>query len=346
MIEKIKKTLLEKKEAYIYDYFTNTKKVFSEKIQTMGVDRNGSLYISPTFVEKLSDDELVGVLYHEALHIVYGHNVSKKDNHYLINVAGDIFINEQIISIGMVLPKGVCLKSTFNVPDYINTCSEIYTWLEQNLTDEQKQKLSNQNKSELEKLEDLFENAPEELKKEISEIIKEFSNKMSEKINKTLKVTPEQPVKWDIDLTSEVGRLIKRTHERNYRRPARYEPKGIIRPNFKKNIHVPKINMYVDKSGSMQGIFGVVVASLKEVKQKLKSYIPTYYVFDTEITEVKPEDLENIEASGGTVFSEIKGNADLHIIITDGELDYNYIDSNKNIIVYEIKNNEIKRRVK
>ena len=40
--------------------------------QSMGIDARGNLYYCKEFVEKLKDDELIGVLLHETLHLEIG----------------------------------------------------------------------------------------------------------------------------------------------------------------------------------------------------------------------------------------------------------------------------------
>jgi len=341
MIEQIKKIILKEKEPYIYDWVNNIN--VGKTNYTMRVDNKNRLYVNPKFIQKLTDKQLIGCLYHEVLHIIYGHTQSKKTNHYLINVAGDIFINEQLLSLNYELPDGKLTKETYSIPNNINTAEEIYIWLEINLAQNEKNKLKEINDQENQELED----DNEELETDnIKEIIKQIKEDIEEKQIKNNKIKDDEPIQWDIDLISNIGRLIRREEQNNYIRPARYEPEGIIRPATHINIRTPKINIYIDKSGSMCNMLSVVVNSLIEIKSKLKNYIPTYYAFNTKITQIDETNLINLRADGGTEFKNVIGDADLHIIITDGELDFSFIDSRRDVMTYFIKNNKIYKKSK
>jgi predicted metal-dependent peptidase len=341
MKDKIKKIVLKEKEAYLYDWINQTvvKKI---KHSTMGVNQKKELFVNEKFIQKLSDKELVGCLYHEALHLAYNHVNSRKKNHYLVNIAGDIFINEKLTSLNYVLPDGVLFKKTFNVPNCYQTAEGIYLYLEKNLSVEKKLELKKLNDSEINEIEKIEgENTKNE---ELNDLFEKIKEEFEEKINNNKKIKEEEPIKWDIDLTAEIGKLIKREEIKNYRRPARYEPPGIIRPANYLNIRVPQIHIYIDKSGSMENTLGVVISSLLKIKSRLKFYLPKYFSFDTKIKEVDEKNLNSLVCGGGTEFNKIIGGADLHIIITDGKLDFSFVEKRKDIIVYLIKDNEIKRK--
>jgi len=74
---------------------------------TMGIDARGNLYYCKEFVNTLRDDELVGVLLHETLHLAFLHLLRKgtrdKD---MFNFATDIAVNNILVNNGYVLPKG------------------------------------------------------------------------------------------------------------------------------------------------------------------------------------------------------------------------------------------------
>jgi predicted metal-dependent peptidase len=69
---------------------------------------NGKLIgYSPSYVDTISMDELIGVLVHEVLHVAYFHHLRKKDrDHKKWNVACDYAINDLIIESGFQLPEG------------------------------------------------------------------------------------------------------------------------------------------------------------------------------------------------------------------------------------------------
>lgn len=339
MKEEIKKILIENKEAYLYDFISQVEVIENNNIPTCCINVNGNIYFNKKFYNGLTASNLIFILYHELMHLIYEHHCTKKTNHYLVNVAGDIFINEELLSIGYIPTKGSLIKRVYNIPDYIYTAEEIYQWLDKNLPDEEKNKLQIQNEEEI--ANDELINEEEIVNDELQKILSKIKSNIQKK--KKVDIQVASPVKWDIDLRGEIGRLIKRVNEKNYRRPARYEPKGIIRPNYNTTILQPKINIYIDKSGSMKEDLPIMIASIKEIKSKLKDYIPTYYAFDTETIKIEENELDKICADGGTIFNSIIGNADLHIIITDGALEMDYINSIKNIILYKIHNNTITR---
>lgn len=97
----------------------------ASKGDTMCTDGKHIFY-NPAFVESISDDELVGVIAHEALHPGFLHHtrMAARD-HEKWNMAADYAINPIITESGMFLPEG-CL----NDPQYSGLCAEdIYTRL-------------------------------------------------------------------------------------------------------------------------------------------------------------------------------------------------------------------------
>lgn len=81
---------------------------------TMAVDKKGRLYYHPDFVNKLNDEELKGVLCHEAMHCALLHltRVGKKDGR-IWNYATDMVINNLLINTGFSLPaKGILPSDT------------------------------------------------------------------------------------------------------------------------------------------------------------------------------------------------------------------------------------------
>lgn len=76
------------------------------KIKTMCVDIKGNFFFNPEFVDTLTDDEIVGCLVHEVLHLA-------KDDFYrqgtrdgtIWNIAADMVINYMIMTDGFKLPS-------------------------------------------------------------------------------------------------------------------------------------------------------------------------------------------------------------------------------------------------
>jgi predicted metal-dependent peptidase len=73
-----------------------------------------TLGFSPTFVERLSLPELVGVLAHEVLHAALGHILRRGSRDRKVwNEAADYTINGTLLTSGFVLPKGCLVNHGF-----------------------------------------------------------------------------------------------------------------------------------------------------------------------------------------------------------------------------------------
>ena len=86
---------------FVHTVLGMMRKVPNNKIETMGVrvvsGGRFELHYNPDFTEKLSDEELVYVFYHEILHLVLHHCTRRKfDLHELGNIACDLAVNELI----------------------------------------------------------------------------------------------------------------------------------------------------------------------------------------------------------------------------------------------------------
>lgn len=89
------------------------KPIESQEIKTMGVDMEGNLYFSPKMVESLSDSELIGVLCHEILHLVFLHLIrgAKKDKE-VYNWASDAVVNALLKRNNFSLPDWAILPNS------------------------------------------------------------------------------------------------------------------------------------------------------------------------------------------------------------------------------------------
>jgi predicted metal-dependent peptidase len=72
----------------------------------IGVDKKGNVYYDPEWIEKLSDEELIGVLIHEIMHLSFLHliRMCSRDMQRW-NIATDIVINQLIIDNNFILPS-------------------------------------------------------------------------------------------------------------------------------------------------------------------------------------------------------------------------------------------------
>ncbi|WP_027894401.1 DUF2201 family putative metallopeptidase [Calidithermus chliarophilus] len=87
--------------------------VSTEAVPTMAVDEGWRLYVNPSFADKLSERELVGVLWHELEHLLRAHHARAREMgvdrriHRLWNLATDAAINDGAQELGFTLPEGV-----------------------------------------------------------------------------------------------------------------------------------------------------------------------------------------------------------------------------------------------
>lgn len=79
----------------------------------IGVDIRGILYYTPKWINKLTDEEMIGVLCHEIGHLALLHLIRRKNReHEKWNIVTDCAINSMLIKNQFSLPKGGI------IPDY------------------------------------------------------------------------------------------------------------------------------------------------------------------------------------------------------------------------------------
>lgn len=78
--------------------------------RTMAVDANGNMYWAEEFVKKITENELMGVIAHEVMHIALLHlERGKGKDRQLFNVANDLIVNDILLDDGFKLPKEGCI---------------------------------------------------------------------------------------------------------------------------------------------------------------------------------------------------------------------------------------------
>jgi predicted metal-dependent peptidase len=333
-------------EATLFDMLDILKISEDTRIPTMAVSQNNRLYYNPQWIKQLSEPELLATLLHEMLHIAFEHTkpVDVKTDKDLLNIAQDIIINELLRDLQYSLPKCGYFRETFGVPAHLKIHRDIYNWLLENIPPKEKLKI----KLNFDQLMDLLDKLDAEKDQEDTgqnkidvvlntRLTKEQSEKLREKLGKlasglldsceTRRVVcqPATPFAWHKKLQSEIGRLISPEILYTFTKIPRHKMSGnILRKGLDHGTTIPKINIYVDTSGSMQNKIGFVITKLKQIKSSLKRYKPTYYGFNTETYLL---DLEYPSCGGGTAFTAFRDGADLQIIITDGEMDLNFLNS-------------------
>jgi len=92
----------------------NLRVEMSDKVPTMATDGK-HVYYNKEFVDSLSEDETLGVLCHEVMHVILLHcQPWKGKDPKLCNAAMDYVINENLIYDGIVLPEGALINRTGN----------------------------------------------------------------------------------------------------------------------------------------------------------------------------------------------------------------------------------------
>jgi len=115
------------------------------------------LYINPVLFSTISDEERIGVIIHEMLHILGGHTYRKGErDHELFNRAADIALNQNV---HVKLPEGALFPSTYDLP--VNKTAEIYyDLLKNNKKFKEEQEEQEKNEKEMkDKLEDAINKA-------------------------------------------------------------------------------------------------------------------------------------------------------------------------------------------
>lgn len=94
-----------------------------DTMKTMGITRDGTVYVNPKFVEKLTWQEIAGVMCHEMLHLVLQHHErGLMYDKWMWNVSTDMCINYALKQDGHRLPE-----NGFLPPDeYMSGGGELY----------------------------------------------------------------------------------------------------------------------------------------------------------------------------------------------------------------------------
>ena len=126
------KVALQNEKPFFAYLIMNMKFIKKEEVKSIGVDAFGNCYYNSKFIEKLSEEELKGVLAHEVLHLVLEHLQQGKNlNSKIHNIACDLCINDLLITNGFRLASGGLIPTynhdyTFNNSDGTTiTISEI-----------------------------------------------------------------------------------------------------------------------------------------------------------------------------------------------------------------------------
>lgn len=311
---------------------------WDERVGTagVGVDEKGRvrLYVARKFWDSLSEEQQVGLLMHEMLHLILSHLARGKDlDKKIANIAMDVALNQYIPK--HLLPPGALLPETFDLPP-----DESFQFYYLKLLEDQKaQKMSPMDDHS--GLSGLSEEAKEQ--KDGSDFSEELKNaSIDEAISKALKGQKPsdipKPIQkllnekdmekskqtWQRFLKKYMGRFLGKDSESTRNRPNR-------RMGFKalgnKRLPSPKVIMACDQSGSMSD--DMVMSVMNEAKAILKHLSEKTEVLYFDVEVAHKETLSKIEkvkryASGGTDFDcavkyANEKRPDVLVILTDGE---------------------------
>ena len=97
----------------------------TKDVDTMAVDEYGRLYFNPEWIDKVSVEELAGVVYHEIWHLLRKHpDRLSQYPQAVAALAADLEINDDIRSESIPLPEGVFYPEQFGFPP--NQTAEYY----------------------------------------------------------------------------------------------------------------------------------------------------------------------------------------------------------------------------
>lgn len=135
-----------------FAYLSLSLKPIEEKhIPTMAVDVNANLIYNPDWVESLNDEQVMGVLVHEILHLTLLHFLREGERkHGISNLAQDMVINYLIKQNNFKLPHG-CIWTNDNNESIVNgvLIKDVDKKVWEEIYDELKDKLKNKFKDAL-----------------------------------------------------------------------------------------------------------------------------------------------------------------------------------------------------
>lgn len=117
------KVRLQKTSPFFAYLVMNLKITEKKEIGSMGVDNKGNCYYNSDFIDKITLEEVEGVLSHEVLHIVFEHLTRGREleSQELMNVACDMVINDLLVSNSVQLPRAKG-KDAINLIPYNHSC--------------------------------------------------------------------------------------------------------------------------------------------------------------------------------------------------------------------------------
>lgn len=348
-LTKAYKELLIKRPFYGLFLLNLRKNIISEKheVTTAAVDTDGinfALYINKDFWDQLTDTEQLAVLTHEVMHICFFHltDAFKASNHYLMNIATDLSINQFIVGLptGCVTLDGIskligknlepkrgawyyydeickfakdhpekCIPGSGGISDF-RSIDNHSMWPEK-ISEAERKLYENQIKAQLKECTDTVSKFAGTIPGELTDILKEIKN--------------NPPIfNWKKYFRRIVGNVITNNIVLTRMRPSKRIPDS-LGIKFKRN---PNICVIVDTSGSIK--MKNFEEFFSEIDHIHKTGVNiTVVECDTKITNIfEYKKFKNIEfkGRGGTDMTEAiqyykeHGNFSSCILFTDGYL--------------------------
>lgn len=378
MRNRLLKECIISEEARLYDFVNKLTVIVEPKVGTMGISKNGTLYVCEEFLNEHADCT-TGILLHESLHIFFHHHDREYKNHEVANVAQDVVINNLVMNIGYKLPEGGCTYESMEIPRTLETSDEIYNYLMDKLPelDEDMLKEMAEQHGKADELDgegkegqgsgegngqEQQEGKPGQGKQgkgeersdggtSRSQALGKLAGRLHEDIEYTIykdkvdrwEIKDKKPFLKSIERT--LGSVLTPDFERTFTKPRRYGIKGTILPSSRMHVRKPSISVYLDVSGSMDGS-GITKAKgvLESLKVQLGAYERNYYTFNN--YTVKVDNLDEPRISGGTSFDcfHDSDSSDVVLVITDCEFEFKFLEkhSRKKVIVLDVTNEKPK----
>lgn len=319
-----------KGEDFYAELLSQMKVEYTDKVPTAGISVKGAsivLMINPDFWKTLKNDEDIGILKHECLHIMMGHLSREKDfktNQMIKNVAMDLAINEFIPEIAHM--ANVCsvanLKKQY--PNIENKQS--YEWYYDFLMNNSNPQLPNTTDShdEWEKMSDEERGVAKQVIKGAVQQATERASNIPANIQELIRNVLKPKNNWRTILRNFVANAKDHTFEftRN-RRNRRY---GTLLPGYKYDLKL-NLMVVVDTSGSTCDMAEEFFTEIDGIANL--GYDITLVQCDTHIQSIEPYKKGEwrkiqIKGRGGTLFQPALDLAkekqpDALIYFTDGE---------------------------
>ncbi len=301
------------------------------RIKTATIDGRVITY-NPAYIDKLSVDELKGVIAHEIMHITMMHHTRRDHRDKSIwNNACDYAINPMLVDAGFNLPEGYLIDGR-----YKNASAEqIYSLIE-SINDGDS---PGSNRTDGDSTGDV-EDAPTELSKHEMEseikqalvqaaMIAKRQGKLPEFVSRLIDEMLQPKISWQEVLSRFLAEIQRNDY--TWKKPsARYLYSGIYLPSLE-NLEAGKIILIVDTSTSIDhNMLNQFAAEVQDIINTFSMHLMVIYV-DTKVQsvqEVEPDTPVQLtpKGGGGTDFRPGFRYMDQHdlqpkvvVYLTDGE---------------------------